>query len=65
MSDEITTSEAAKILGVTSRTVRNWASEGKLPCTYTEGGHRRFSAAEVQSFLEQKSTHTVPDGIQF
>jgi putative resolvase len=64
MSDEITTSEAAKLLGVTSRTVRNWETKGRISSRRTPGGHRRFQLAEIKS-LRKKTNKPVPDGITF
>lgn len=43
-----TTREAAKVLGVTLRTVQLWVDSGILEAWKTEGGHRRISVASVQ-----------------
>jgi excisionase family DNA binding protein len=40
--DTITTTEAAKRLGVTSQTVRNWIRSGKIITEPTMGGHNRL-----------------------
>jgi excisionase family DNA binding protein len=45
--------QAAAILHVSPQTVRRWATEGKLRCALTAGGHRRFARAEVQRLHEQ------------
>lgn len=34
--------QAARILGVSPKTVNRWANEGRIPCALTLGGHRRF-----------------------
>lgn len=44
----LTVNEAAKILGVSATTVRNWASDGRLDEHRTLGGHRRFRASDVR-----------------
>ena len=44
----IRTSEAARILRVSPKTVSRWAKDGKLPHVVTLGGHRRFPAAAIQ-----------------
>lgn len=41
-------SEAAKILGVTSQTLRNWEKSGKLVPERTPGGQRKYVVAEIQ-----------------
>lgn len=47
----VTTGEAARLLGVSSRnTVKNWLEGGHFPgATRTEGGHWRFLRAEVDA----------------
>lgn len=39
--------EVAALLGVSSRTVTKWATQGKLPCIRTIGGHRRYREADI------------------
>jgi excisionase family DNA binding protein len=48
------TSEVAKILKVSSKTVSRWASEGKLPHLVTLGGHRRFPAREIYALARKQ-----------
>jgi excisionase family DNA binding protein len=43
----MTTSEAAKILGKSPKTVSRWARAGRLPYFVTLGGHRRFPEEAV------------------
>jgi excisionase family DNA binding protein len=40
--DTITTTEAARRLGVTSQTIRNWIRSGKIHTEPTLGGHNRI-----------------------
>ncbi|MBS7611468.1 helix-turn-helix domain-containing protein [Candidatus Bathyarchaeota archaeon] len=50
MSEEkewYTTGEAAKILGVSFRTVKRWIYSGKISVTKTVGGHHRVSREVV------------------
>ena len=49
----ITTTEAARVLGVGPSTVKRWADDGLLACVRTAGGHRRFVSDEVQRFKQQ------------
>ncbi len=46
--DYCTTREAARILGVSVRTVQLWVENGTLDAWKTEGGHRRVSIASVE-----------------
>lgn len=47
MSNKISIGEAAKILGVTTKTVRTWDSQGKIQSERTPNGHRRYDREEV------------------
>lgn len=47
-------SEAAKILGVTTVTLRNWEKEGKLKPVRTFGKHRRYNLNEIKTLFEAK-----------
>jgi excisionase family DNA binding protein len=46
---EITTSEAAEILGVNQATVTRWAAAGKLRHWRTPGGQRRFRREDIEA----------------
>ncbi|TAK74279.1 MAG: response regulator [Aquabacterium sp.] len=45
----LTTSEVAKRLGVSLRTVQLWVEAGILPAARTPGGHRRIPATAVEA----------------
>ncbi len=45
-----------KMLGVGSTTIKRWADENRLLTVRTAGGHRRFSRADVESFLRQQES---------
>jgi len=47
-SDLILTSEAARLLGVSAQSVRQWERTGRLPAMRTAGGVRLFSRAAVE-----------------
>ena len=47
----LSTSEAARELGVSLGTVRRWADLGYLRAYRTPGGQRRFSAEQIDSFV--------------
>ena len=40
----LTAGQAARVLGVSPKTVNRWANDGRIPCSVTLGGHRRFRA---------------------
>lgn len=51
--DWLTLGEASRFLGVDESTLRSWADAGRVPTFRTPGGHRRFSRAALNEFLEQ------------
>src|SRR5437763_10366430 len=48
----LTTSEAARHLGVSLSTIRRWSDMGYLRGYRTPGGQRRFSIEQLDEFLE-------------
>jgi excisionase family DNA binding protein len=52
-SSIITTAQAAKILGVSSRTAQLWTESGVIPNWKTPGGHRRMFEADVLAVLNR------------
>jgi excisionase family DNA binding protein len=57
MTDEwLSLSDAAKILGVHSSTVRLWSDKGVLPTHKTQGGHRRYKRSEISLWSEASAT---------
>jgi excisionase family DNA binding protein len=49
------TSDVAKMLHVSPKTVSRWAKEGRLPHLSTLGGHRRFPATEIERLMDELS----------
>jgi excisionase family DNA binding protein len=47
----LSTSQAAKALGVSLGTIRRWSDMGYLQSYRTPGGQRRFSADQIEQFL--------------
>ena len=45
----LTAGQAARILGVSPKTVDRWANQKRIPCAVTLGGHRRFRTADVSA----------------
>lgn len=48
----LTSSQAARHLGVSLATVRRWADAGHLPYYRTPGGQRRFSRRQLDDFID-------------
>ncbi len=46
------TTQAAKLLNVTARTVQLWADSGVLLVGKTPGGHRRIKGESIQELLK-------------
>jgi len=49
----ITTTEFAKLCGVSRFTIINWAKQGRIKSIMTAGKHRRIPISEVEPFLEK------------
>ena len=49
----LTPSEVAAMFRVNPKTVTRWARSGKISAIRTLGGHRRFKASEIKSFLDE------------
>lgn len=47
MSNLLTVSQAAELLGVSTKTIRRWETEGRIKSIRTEGGHRRFTITDL------------------
>ncbi len=47
MSNLLTVSQAAELLGVSTKTIRRWETEGRIKSIRTEGGHRRFTVSNL------------------
>lgn len=60
MSDWLTLSEAATLLGVHPSTLRRWSDEGRVPTVRTQGGHRRFERAAVEQVLMGQDGSAAP-----
>lgn len=58
----LSTSQAAEALGVSLGTVRRWSDMGYLASYRTPGGQRRFSAEQIEQFLEKLQRGAVETG---
>src|SRR5687767_7156732 len=46
----LTSRQAARLLGASEASVKRWADGGLLPAVRTAGGHRRFRPEDVAAF---------------
>ena len=53
--EELTTSEAAKLLRVSPATIVTYANQKVLACRYLPSGHRRYRREDVESLLSTTS----------
>lgn len=51
--------DAARRLGVSYATVKQWIYKGTLRTVQTAGGHHRVSEAELERFLSRKGTRAL------
>ena len=56
----LTTSEAARHLGVSLSTIRRWSDLGYLNGYRTPGGQRRFSIEQLDDFIESLQSGAPP-----
>ena len=49
--DYLTPGEVARALHVSPKTIIRWANEGRIPCTMTLGGHRRFRRDDIEDVV--------------
>ncbi|WP_438971148.1 response regulator [Methylophaga sp.] len=56
--DNYTTSQVAKLMGVSTKTVQTWCDEGILHFTKTNGGHRRIPTADLKALIRRKKQHS-------
>lgn len=52
----LSSSDVARLFGVSAKTVARWARRRQLAHIVTPGGHRRFYRADVDAFLKRKET---------
>lgn len=51
----LSTKEVSMLLNVTETTVKRWAESGRIPCSKTLGGHRKFKLNDIIIFAESNS----------
>jgi DNA-binding transcriptional MerR regulator len=61
MSTDLHPGQVSRWLDVTTTTLARWASNGRLPCTRTPAGHRRYPAEGVRSLIARTAPGELPD----
>lgn len=61
LEDQLTTFEAARLLGLAVRSVQLMADRGELNSWKTPGGHRRISRESIERWMRER---TAIDGLQ-
>lgn len=51
----LTVGDTARLLGVSTSTVKLWTEQGKLACSRTDSGHRRYDPTEVSRLVSERS----------
>jgi hypothetical protein len=59
MTEDISVTETARILGVCAQSIRNYTEQGLLKATVNERGHRRYNRAEVLAYAAQNACPVV------
>jgi molybdopterin-binding protein len=60
-SNMLTPREAARMLGISYPTIKQWILTGKLKTTQTPGGHHRISEISLRPFLAQDRTKSASE----
>ena len=63
-SPMLTPREAARLLGVSYATIKQWILNGKLKTVQTPGGHHRLSEAALKPFLLKAKMKPGPESRQ-
>ena len=59
-SKGLNTKQVGSLFGVNESTVRRWAMSGKIKCSSSAGGHRKFSFKNIISFSESNRVSINP-----
>jgi molybdopterin-binding protein len=60
----MTPREAARLLGVSYATIKQWILSGKLKTVQTPGGHHRLTEAALKPFLQQDKMKAAAESRQ-
>ena len=57
----LTPRDAARMIGVSYPTIKQWILSGKLKTVQTPGGHHRVAQTTLKPFIEKDNTRAVPE----
>lgn len=57
----LTSKQAARVLGVSEASIKRWADSGLLPMEKTAGGHRRFRPEDISAMRRERVQTTPSD----
>lgn len=60
----LTPREAARMLGVSYATIKQWILSGKVKTVQTPGGHHRLSESALKPFLQKDKMKSEPESRQ-
>jgi putative resolvase len=64
MENTIGTGKAAKLLGVTVKTLQRWEREGRLiPLARTKSNRRLYTVSQLQAYIGIRSRQELPSHI--
>jgi excisionase family DNA binding protein len=56
MPDMLSPEEAARLLGISPRTLARWAREHRIPAVILPTGHRRYRVADIEAVLHPRAS---------
>jgi excisionase family DNA binding protein len=59
MSNDLLTSEAARVIGVHPDTLKRWATKGAVPHWKTPGGQFRFKREDIEAITQTNAAEPV------
>src|SRR5262245_38524089 len=62
-SEFLRLAEAARLLGIGDTTLKRWTEEGRIRCSRTSGGHRRFLRVDVEACRTHVGSPVLPTPI--
>jgi molybdopterin-binding protein len=57
----LTPRDAARMIGVSYPTIKQWILSGKLKTTLTPGGHHRIAQSTLKPFIEKDKSKAAPE----